>query len=49
MTAFSNVTDAAFWTEGPHIRQPVLKLVVLDLPEACNGTLCNLYYELKFK
>ena len=30
MTAFSNVADAAFWTEGPHIRQ-VLVLVVFDL------------------
>ena len=29
MTAFFNVADAAFWTEGPHIRQ--LVLVVLDL------------------
>ena len=30
MTAFSNVADAAFLTERPHIRQ-VLVLVVFDL------------------
>ena len=30
MAAFSNVADAAFWTEGPHIRQ-VLVLVVFYL------------------
>ena len=30
MTAFSNVADAAIWTEGPHLRQ-VLVLVVFDL------------------
>ena len=25
MTAFSNVADAAFWTEGPHIRAELLE------------------------
>ena len=53
MTAFSNVANAAFWTEAPHIRQ--LVLVVFDLTIAAmykdyryqkHITLCNLYYEL---